>query len=130
MPSETVSTEMASTGPNVVFEGNGVSWRCPYLVIVGVELGKTDIVLRALINDRDTGNLCHQNFIMNLPFIYTQCEDPTPEQTREVIKQAYLMLVCHELDELLRVDDSWQDPHSEESSVLDEQQRSDAVSGL
>jgi len=103
-PQETLSRTYA-------FQDNGVSWRRPHLVVLKAELRAFDVALFVEIADRDTGELRTQLFVVGYETIGVLA--PTPAQTRELLRKAYIHVVCHELDELLRIDNNWQDPHIE-----------------
>jgi len=103
---------VATPSPTLVFQGNGVSWRNPLLNVLRAEITKDDVNLFVEIADRDTGEVRTQLFTSQLPEDYRNAAQPTPEQTHEVLRKAYLLLVCHELEELLRIDGKWSDPHT------------------
>ncbi len=106
---------------NFVFQDNGVSWRRPHLVVLRAEIREFEVHLLVELEDRDTGELRNQLFTWTLPADYVAQHEPTPEQTKKVLRDAYLLLACHEIDELLRVDATWQDPHLKDPLPIDTQ---------
>lgn len=99
-----------ATSPALAFQANGVTWRRPHLVVLRAELRAYDVLLWSEIADRDTGELRAQAFTVGYETLGILA--PTPTQTRQLLRDAYLKLVCHELDELLRIDNHWVDPHA------------------
>jgi hypothetical protein len=94
------------------FQGNGVSWRRPILSVLRAEITNCDVNLFVEIADRDTGEIRTQLFTSELPAEYCNTTQPTPEQMCDILRKAYLLVVCHELAELLRIDGKWVDPHA------------------
>lgn len=92
------------------YNHKGVSFRHPSFEILEVMFGASTLHIAAFINDRDTGERISRLFNVDLPDGYSH-EEAAPEETAKIIRKAVLMLVNHELDELLRVDATWQDPH-------------------
>lgn len=92
------------------FKDKGVEWRCPCLDVIKVEFEGGYLSLYSAICDRDTGERITQQFNCDLPKSFNY-ETATPQEVAGLIRSAYLLLVNHELEELLRVDGMWQDPH-------------------
>lgn len=93
-----------------LFNINGVEWRWPHLVVHDVRLEGELITLHVELRDRDTGVLTMQVFTWGFDKMY-HAGVPDPVRTKNLIRDAYLALVCHELDELLRIPEEWNDPH-------------------
>jgi len=92
------------------YQDNGVSWISPYLLVRKAVFAGDILELHCEICDRDTGKITYQLFQIGVPEGYKH-SSATPASTKDVLRAAYLKLVCHEIDELMRVDDEWQDPH-------------------
>lgn len=106
-----------SFGPILVVEPrkfniNGVEWRWPHLVLFDVQLEKDHITLFVETRERETGVLQSLCFRTDFDEQYA-AGVPEPARTKNLIRDAYLKLVCHELDELLRIPGEWKDPHDE-----------------
>ncbi len=109
------------------YEDNGVEWRWPHLAVLKAEVSEGDarrdllpeVCLWCELRDRDTGALRIQLF--RVAFTSELFSDLTPaERTRKLIRETYLKLCAHEVDELLRNTSTWEDPHDAETGLVKE----------
>lgn len=111
-----------------VFRKGGVELRLPHVSVLGVTLGTEDVSILVELRDRDTGEFRTQSFYMSWPGSRTTTALPgtvahsmwsmnplnglTADQvTRKMLRDALIKMFDHELDELLRIDGEWVDPH-------------------
>lgn len=100
-----------------VFKQDGVEWRKPHLVVLEVEKTSSEIRMFVELRDRDTGELTTQLFTCSFEPQF-MADVPVALRTKAMLREAYLRLVSHELDELLRLDGQWQDPHDGDTSMI------------
>jgi hypothetical protein len=100
--------------PQLVFDADGITWRWPHLAVLKAEIvpvaSHHEVHLLVEIRDRDTGKLRTQLFITDFDERIVSGTDQALLIER-VLRQSYLKVCAHELDELLRIGSNWKDPH-------------------